>query len=302
MPLMGYVAADQRTRLLDLLRRCRRSRPGSDLTEEFRLESRRREVRLFCRPRATGFIFTSLVDLTEVKRAEAERRQATAARAALAGRLISIQEDERHRIARDMHDNIGQQMTALRLKLDTMAMDPAAGESLRAHIVRAQEAAEQLDRALDFIAAELRPASLEHGFVPVLEEFVRDWSATFGIRAEFHTNGLEGVQLSPAVAMHMYRVMQEALNNIFKHARAGHAQVIVERRDEGLILIVEDDGAGFSPEGRSESSGRGLGLVSMRERAALIGGSIEIESTPGKGSTVFFQVPNPGGGSGDGQA
>jgi signal transduction histidine kinase len=96
----------------------------------------------------------------------------------------------------------------------------------------------------------------------------------------------------PEVETHLYRVAQEALNNVVKHASARHVSVVLERHDDRLVLIIEDDGRGFDVDARAEPHGRGLGLVGMRERAEIIGGSLEIESTPGKGTTIFLQVPD----------
>lgn len=298
MPLLGFAVGDARDRVLDFLRRCRRSKPGAQVLAEVQLRSAdaQRTIQLVCRPRARppagrAEYFAAMIDMTEHRILEAARQHVAAERAALAGRLISIQEDERRRIARDLHDNVGQQITVLRLKLDSIAMAATANEAVRAQIADAQAAADQLDRALDFIAAELRPASLDLGLVTALQQFVHEWSATFGIRVELHADGLAGVALAPEIETHLYRVAQEALNNVYKHAAARHVNVILERRDDRVVLIVEDNGRGFEwdlPPGRG-----GLGLLGMRERAELVGGAVEIESAPDKGTTVFFQVPLP---------
>jgi signal transduction histidine kinase len=168
----------------------------------------------------------------------------------------------------------------------------AADEPVRKRILEAQTAAEQIDRALDFIAAELRPAVLDLGLVAALEQFVREWSVTFAIPAELHVSGVTDAQLEQEVETHLYRVAQEALHNAYKHAEASRVELIFERRGSSIVLIIEDDGCGFHPD-HAATTHRGLGLLGMRERAEIVGGSLEIESAPGRGTTVFFQVPCP---------
>jgi PAS domain S-box-containing protein len=301
MPLLGFVSVPHKPRLLDFLRRCRNSEDGASLEAEITLAlpDGAREVQLFCKPRLNAITrrreyLTTLLDITERRRMESERTQAATDRAALASRLITIQDDERHRIARDLHDNIGQQVTALRLKLEGIAITVTA-EPTRESLVEAQRMFEELDRQLDFIAAALRPAVLDLGIVPALDQYVRDWGRTFGIIARFHASGIVGVRLPAETETHLYRVAQEALNNVYKHASAKAVSVVLQRKGADVRLIVEDDGRGFEPPPashvRSDSLTSGFGLSGMRERAQLLGGRIEIESTPGNGTTVMLRVP-----------
>jgi signal transduction histidine kinase len=225
-----------------------------------------------------------------IEQLEAEQERSAHARVALATRLSSI-EDERRRIARDLHDNIGQRLTGLRLKLEGAAI-AAAGSDVQRQIAEAQAAAEQIDAALDFVAAELRPATLDLGLVTALEQFVRHWSATFGVGAQLHADGLVNRRPKPEVETQVYRVAQEALNNVYKHAKAKNATVVLECRRDHLVLIVEDDGQGFQIDCDLVERRRHFGLVSMRERAQLLGGEIEIESAPRRGTTVFLQIPD----------
>ena len=233
-----------------------------------------------------------MIDVTEQRQLAAVRDQAARDHAALAGRLISIQDDERQRIARDLHDNIGQQVTGLRLKLDTMAMTGDL-DTVRQCLTDAQQTVDELDRALDFIAANLRPAALDLGLVTALQQFVREWSATFDIPVDVHVGSVRHLHTPPEVETHLYRIAQEALHNVYKHAKATAVSVILERRADRLVLIVEDNGEGFKDRRHgTENKDRGLGLVGIRERATLMHGTAEIESAPGKGTTVFVQVPN----------
>jgi PAS domain S-box-containing protein len=297
-PLVGFVdARHHRTRLLDFLRRCRTYQEGAAVSVEIRLtcEGRARDVQLLCKPdrhvSATRREYlTAMVDLTEQKGHEAKEHKSAREHAELASRLISVQDEERHRIARDLHDNVGQQVTGLRLKLSRI--ESAADESLRPRLQELEQLIEQLDRQLDFIARELRPAVLDLGAVTALGQFVREWSQTFGIAADFHApeSGME--EISDAVATHFYRVAQEALNNVYKHAGATRVSVILERTSRELRMIVEDNGGGFDADS-TRAAHAGMGLLGMRERARLVGGSLEIESSPGAGTTIFFRVEEP---------
>lgn len=205
-------------------------------------------------------------------------------------RLIGAQEDERKRIARDLHDHLGQQLTALRLKLES-ARKICDDEALCDQINATQEIAKRIDAEVDFLAWELRPAALDDlGLAAALENYVREWSHHTGIAAEIHASGLKRPRLAPEIDINLYRIAQEALNNVYKHARAGRAAVMLEKRDGAIILIVEDDGAGFNLKSKTTRQ-KGLGLIGMKERATLVGGTLEIESAPGKGTTIFVRMP-----------
>ncbi|HEX8185647.1 MAG TPA: sensor histidine kinase, partial [Blastocatellia bacterium] len=206
-------------------------------------------------------------------------------------RVVNTQELERRRMARDLHDHLGQQLTALRLSLQSLKEQSKGQASLRQHVENLQAAAERIDSDVDFLAWELRPSTLDEiGLMATVESFVHEWSKQFGIPADFHTAGLAGARLSSEAETNIYRIAQEALNNIYKHAEAGRAGVILEGRENHAVLIVEDDGKGFDPDEVTNTS-KGLGLISMRERASLTGGRLEIQSAPGQGTTVFVRVP-----------
>jgi two-component system CheB/CheR fusion protein len=226
-----------------------------------------------------------------LRRENAERRQLERSRLQLLRQLVRTQEDERRRIAREIHDHLGQQSTALRLNLEALKDMCALYAELCEPIKQTQEIAERLDAAVDFLAWELRPASLDDlGLAAALSNFVHEWSAHFSIPANYHSTGMEAERPAPEVETNLYRIAQEALNNIYKHAQAARVDVLLERRDNHVVLIVEDDGVGFTPDGEEEPHG-GLGLLGMRERATLVGGSLEIESAPNQGTTVFARFP-----------
>jgi two-component system CheB/CheR fusion protein len=221
-----------------------------------------------------------------------ERRTAEAQIKSLLDRLISVQEEERRRIARDLHDHLGQQMTALRLALESIG-EATDGATAGERLARARQFAAQVDSDVDFLIWELRPASIDElGLVPTLESFVGQWSKHFGIRAEFQATGMDGLRLPNPAETNFYRITQEALNNVYKHAGATTAAVMLSRYGDEVLLIIEDNGRGFSPKTGLEAVGedRGLGLISMRERAALINGTLQIESAPDEGTTVHVRV------------
>jgi two-component system CheB/CheR fusion protein len=224
-----------------------------------------------------------------------ERRAAEERIRGLLTRLISVQEDERRRIALDLHDHLGQQMTALRLKLESAIAAAASIPAVHEQLTAIDDLTRRLDGDLDFLTWELRPAGLDDlGLVATLGTFVHEWSKNYGIAAEFDSSGLDHERLGFEVETNLYRIAQEALNNIFKHASATQVGVLLERRDDHVVLVVEDDGKGFDEEAehtRSKSSDKGLGLAGMRERAAFIGGRCEIETAPGKGTSIIVQLP-----------
>jgi PAS domain S-box-containing protein len=208
-------------------------------------------------------------------------------------RVVTAQEDERARIARDLHDQLGQQLTALRLHLERLRDVRANPED----IDRALEITQSIDREVDFLAWELRPATLDDlGLSAALPRFLREWSQHYGIAAEFQGPTAVSGQLSRAAETAFYRIAQEALTNVVKHAHASRVDVILERRDGGVVLVVEDDGVGFDTS-KHDIKERGIGLAGMHERAALVGATLQIESEPGKGCTIILRYSGqkPGG-------
>ena len=204
--------------------------------------------------------------------------------------LVNMQEEERRRIAREIHDHLGQQLTVLRLKLEQVKKK-CEDEEICGDIEEVQNITEKLDRETDFLAWELRPAALDDlGLRVTLANFVKEWSSHTGIRAEFHTSGLPRTNLEFETETNLYRIAQEALNNVYKHAKAKTVSVLLEKRGGNVSLIIEDDGVGFNPADKRNRT-KGIGLVGMNERAKILGGKLEIESQKGKGTTVFVRVP-----------
>jgi PAS domain S-box-containing protein len=214
-------------------------------------------------------------------------------RVQLLTRLVVAQEDERARMARELHDELGQQMTALRLTLETLSAATLDRHDLRAQIDTLQEMARQLDADVAFRVRGLRSAILEaRGLAAALREHVGNWSQHSRVPARLHINASGDDRLPPEIESTMYRVAQEALNNVLKHARAAHVDIVLERHADHVSLIIEDDGVGFEAStAANDTYGGGVGLVGMRERAALIGADLQIESTAGRGTTIFVRVP-----------
>ena len=225
-------------------------------------------------------------DLTERKRAEAER-----ARTELLERLVFAQEDERRRIAREMHDQFGEQLTALTRGIAALKNACAGNNALTEQVETLEAIAHQLDRDVDHLVWELRPTALDDlGLRAALANYVQDWSKRVKISAELHASGLLDDRLPSEAETTLYRIAQEALTNVAKHSQARNVDIILERRADSVVLIVEDDGIGFDP-GETERTERGFGLLGMQERAGLVGAEVQIESTPGSGTTVLVRLP-----------
>jgi PAS domain S-box-containing protein len=266
------------------------SKVARDVTERMRAEEalRRAHEELEDRVRERT---AELWNANEALRVEmAERQRVEEERTQLLTRLVLAQEDERRRIARELHDQLGQQLTALRLTLETLKTQPLEGTEIRVQVETLEALAVQLDQDVAFRVWELRPTVLEDlGLQTALINYVRNWSQHFGIPAQLHAGRSSGERLSSEVETTMYRLAQEALNNVAKHARADHVDVVFERSADTLSLIIEDNGIGFDVSA-AQAAGRGLGLIGMRERAALVGADLQIESTTGGGTTIIVRA------------
>jgi len=206
-------------------------------------------------------------------------------------KVVTAQEDERGRIARNLHDQLGQRLTALRLSLERVqeGLGKNNGEG-REEVERALNLTHMIDEDVGFLSWELRPAVLDHlGLGVALPRYAREWSDHYGIEVQCKCDSFQTGRLTAEAVVALYRITQEALTNVAKHAHASRVDVLLESRDDSVVLVVEDDGVGFD---RSDGSvDRGVGLLGMRERAALIGAQFEIESKPGEGTSIFVRYP-----------
>jgi len=235
-------------------------------------------------------------DISDRLRAEqlAEQRRVEEEKISLLTRRVLAQEDERRRIARELHDQLGQQLTALRLTLTALEAPTVDAPAFRRQIASLQELAEQLDEDISFRVWELTPTVLDHAGLPeALREYVSRWSVHFHVGVQLHIGEPPPERLPADVETTMYRLAQESLNNVIKHAGATHVDVILEWRHGYASLIVEDNGVGFVAAAPDTTS-QGLGLIGMRERASLVGGHLQIESEVGRGTTIVLRVPLAG--------
>ena len=212
-------------------------------------------------------------------RIEAERRRS--------GRLaLRAQEEERKRLARDLHDEVNQALTAILLRLQAVSQDapPKVADELAEVRRLVNQAMDELLR----LARQLRPTALDdHGLYSAIESQVRRFSSQTGIETELRTNG-EPTELDDDREIAVFRVAQEALANVARHADASRVDIeLGPLADGGIELTVRDDGRGFATSGQSD----GLGLNGMAERARLVGGELEIDSSLGAGTAVSLRVP-----------
>jgi len=291
--LLGLVHADYRPALMRFLKHCR-SGAHTQVEEVFLIQTtdEPRYVQFLCRVRGTPAtrheLFAAMIDVTDRRRLEHERAQLAEERAALASRLLSAQEDERREIARNLHDDVGQQVTALRLTFEPLLADPAATD-IRPRLVHMQERLAQLDASLHLISAGLRPSALDLGMAPALRQLVNDWATASGIAASLEADDFGLGWMAPDVETQIYRILQEALTNVAKHAGASRVRVVLKRLTTAASLVIEDDGHGFDPQ-TVRAAKHGLGLIGMRERVQLVGGKLEVTSTA-RGTTVSVKIP-----------
>jgi PAS domain S-box-containing protein len=221
-----------------------------------------------------------------------QRKQVEAERVELLRRLVSAQEDEQRRISRELHDQMGQSLAALLLGLKSLK-DSVKEESTLESIHRLQDITNRIAEEMHSLIRELRPTALDDlGLHTALANYLEEWSQRSSVAIDFHSNGLLDQRLGTQLESTIYRIVQEAVNNTIKHAKAENISIILEKRGKRILLIVEDDGIGFDAEAllKTPARNRRFGLLGMQERVALMGGSVSIESTPGVGTTVLVHI------------
>ena len=222
----------------------------------------------------------------------AQRERAEEAHLQVLRRLADAEETERGRISRELHDRLGQDLTGLKLGLQLVRKQGPLAPPVQESVGKLEQLADGLMRDIHRLAWELHPAALDDlGLEAVLQHYTAEWSENSRVPVDFHSDGVETDRLPLQLETTLYRITQEALTNVTRHANAKRVSVLLERRPDHVSLIVEDDGGGFDA-GNQASAARGkLGLLGMRERVTLARGTLEIESTPGAGTTVFVRVP-----------
>ncbi|MEW6203615.1 MAG: ATP-binding protein [bacterium] len=218
-----------------------------------------------------------------------DRKLAEEALSALSKKIISMQEKERARLSHELHDEIGQQLSALRLEIDLLkkrSQSRIKEEQLQALINMVEDSTTELRR----ICRGLRPTVLDDlGLELALESLVREFEAHRDFVIELSITPVKEHKMDSETAISFYRVLQEALTNIVRHSEAKNVSISFRQENSKLVLNVKDDGKGFSD--RTLPGGKGFGILGMRERAALCGGSLEIKSQQGKGTHITMRVP-----------
>jgi signal transduction histidine kinase len=214
-------------------------------------------------------------------------------RTALLNRMVVTQENERKRIARDLHDSLAQYLTALRLKLDALSHSDAVDTRGRTALDELKSLIGELGLAVNRMAWELRPVALEElGLHSAIDHYLEEWAEMAHLPVDTEIV-LDGRALPPAIETTLFRVLQEATTNVLRHAGATRVGIILETKDDVIRMIVEDDGKGFTPDdgGSPTAAARQFGLLGMRERLALVHGELDVESAPECGTTLFISIP-----------
>lgn len=231
----------------------------------------------------------------EVSRLQAEIAALKAQAAERASRALAQQDADRLRIARDIHDTLGQYFTILALELDSLRREAVAHASIEPAVARIAELSETARRDVDQLAWEIRPPELNEpgGLAKAIPGLLAEWSARTGAAFQSHI-AIGDRRFLPAIETTLFRVLQEAIRNIVQHAGATRAGVILQAHEKDISLTIEDDGVGFELQDDGEMAledGGGQGLRGARERLALVAGTLEVETASGGGTTLLVHIP-----------
>jgi two-component system sensor histidine kinase UhpB len=244
----------------------------------------------------------SLTEITERKRSEENLSRSHEQLRALAARVESAQEEERMRIAREIHDELGQALTGLKFDVRWLrralehsdhasvhVSDPASENLLREKVDGMSGQLDAVIESVQAIATQLRPSVLDHlGLEAAIEWRAQDFEDRTGITCEF-ASGSPGLNVEGECATGLFRICQEALTNVARHAMASRVWISLQEQNNELVLEIRDNGRGI--RGDEEANRSSLGLLGMRERALALGGSVEVTGIPGHGTTVRVRVP-----------
>jgi signal transduction histidine kinase len=263
------------------------------LEEQRRTERELREAHEQLADRAKQL--ETLVESRTAKLAESNEqlRREMAKREALRRKLLHAQEEERRRIARELHDQMGQNLTALNVGLKSL-LDRQSRSGLDSRVQRLQELATQTARDLHRVAVELRPAALDDlGLVKAIRSLTETWSTRHGIDVDFEAGQYQPASISSEIETILYRIIQEALNNVARHSGATRVALVLRHTADQVQAIIEDDGRGFDAHVAFQS-GNGsnrLGLLGIQERLSTVGGNFKVESAPERGATLLVRIP-----------
>jgi PAS domain S-box-containing protein len=240
---------------------------------------------------AGTLVMATVVDITRRRRAAEQLSLALSERDQARQRFLQAQEDERLRLAQELHDQTGQSLTAVMLELK--AIENQVDERGRDRLRLLRRQLEQMGKTLHQVAWELRPTAMDEvGLAVALAERLAEWSAQTGIETDFHCADHALDDLTSTARTTIYRVVQEALTNAAKHAGARAVSLVIDEVEGMLRIIIEDDGCGFDPACLQRPTKQGgLGIVGMRERLSVVGGRLEVESSAGRGTSIFATIP-----------
>ena len=210
----------------------------------------------------------------------------------LAGRLLTAEEDERRRIARELHDGVNQDLASLSISLSALedGLPEGTSDDKRQEVTRLHARAVELAEAIRHLSHELHPGILQYtGLAAALRSHCREFDQSHEVTVTYQSDDHLG-HVPSDVALCLYRVTQEALKNAAMHAKAGQVWVTVAREGTDLVLTIRDDGSGFD---LAEAKGRGLGLISLEERVRHVGGRLAIDTEPQQGTKIRVVVPAP---------
>ena len=236
------------------------------------------------------YFISVIEDVTEMRRAEQDRRASSEQLRHLAAHLLSVRDEERARLSREVHDELGQSLTAVTMDLAWLeGRLPRSNGPMLQRIRSTRQLADGMIQSIRRISTELRPAVLDLGLAAAVEWQVQDFQTRSGIQCNVRLLTREVVPANASTAM--FRIFQETLTNVARHAKATRAEVVLQKQRDRLVLLIHDNGRGFDQADPSLS--KSLGLLGMRERAAILGGRVEISTAPGKGTTVTAWIPLP---------
>lgn len=236
------------------------------------------------------FVLATIIDISERKKTASRLEQHQQELVALSGKLLTAQESESRRIARELHDDLNQNLALVSVELDMLAKRPDLGADERSqHITDLSSKVKQLSSFVHDLSHQLHPAKLEQlGLVKSLRGLCRELSASRDVVIDYDVEDI-GYDIPMSTAICFYRIAQEALHNAIKHSDSEVIEVRLFTREKQLVMTIEDDGKGFDLEGSCEN--HGIGLLSMRERIRLEGGTIHFHSQPGEGTQLEVSAP-----------